>query len=884
MGEALSSALDLHQLLRVIVNMGIELTGATSATLSLIEDNKVSIQVHGSAAEKDDSIICSPSGETAFSSAISSCELTGPNNAVSYLGIPIGVKETLVASLNIYSTDSRRDFSLDKIDLLDSFAKQAGLAIENARNYEKEQKRARDASMLYEAVRAIGQTLDPNDLVRVIIAKLSQIAHVDRCLIFLYDKERNRFFFASASDGVTEKQTNFLRKFFISPEDFDNDMWQVLSYGSPFVFSSNLRISTVLRHFIRVFPTSAKAMLVPLIARENIMGLVYLYDSQLPGKFSQYQIELIKTISMQISIALQKLMLLRQQEEQAHQLRALLNISSVLPTTRSIAKVVRLVADKASTLINVASSTMLLFDENTNELIMYADDKIPLGLANEKLQKRIALEAIESKKSYLSLETMRVTDEELKEALLHHTAHVIAIPLIVKKRIIGVLNLFSTPEQSFRKEQIKILISFADQAALAIKNASHETFVKNKLKELAVLFEAGKEMNSSLDFAMVLDIISSSIIKYLESDAISIMLLDEKNHALGFDRGLTVSRSIGLESKFTKKIFRLHDRFVEDVVIGGRAISKTTVNVPDGKYPDILHDMGLRSFLSVPMDYRGKIIGIINVYRKEPIDYTESEISLLSVLANMAATSIENAKLFEQQSLVAGILQSIVMPQKEFTFKGMDFGYKYIPSGDISGDYFDVIPLSETKFGIVIADVSGKGHSAAIYTVRVKYLLKAYALAGYQPREILSMVNNIIIPETADDKFISLFYVEVDTQRKILKYANAGHENPIFYSLENDEIHTLDAEGVLIGIKYDAVFRQEEIPYGEGDLLVLYTDGITEAYCSSEGFFGVEGVIDIVKRNSSSSAQSLANKIYTSVHRFTKRSFADDFSLIVTKL
>lgn len=873
-GAALSSAMDLNQLLKLIAEMGIRLTGVASATISLIEDGKISIQVHGVNPEQTQ---LSNIQDTYKPLSISPSEH-------SYVGIPITLQGEIIAILNLYSSDGKHEFSADQIDLLDSFAKQAGMAIANARNYEKEQKRSRDASLLYEAVRAVGQTLDYNELLKVILTRLAQIAHVDRCMVFLYDKERKCFNFEVASEGLSSEQANFLSGFSVSLDELDHDMWQILSFGSPFVFSPEISMTGLFSQFTQMFPSQSKAMFAPLISRENILGLVYLYDTQLPGKFTQYQIEQIKTISMQISIALQKLVLMHRQEEQTQQLRALLNISSVLPTTRSLSRVVRLVVERASTLINVSSCAVLLNDETGGELSFYDGNNLPTSIESPEIQKRIAKLAFSGRKSYFSSEVAKLADSELKELLYPYVGHVVSIPMILKKKNVGVLNIFSDADAIFRVDQLRFLKSFSEQAAVAIKNASYDAFVKNKLREVAVFFEAVKAMNSSLDFNMVLKIITTIIMKHLECDGLSIMLLEERNHAFGFDENLKVFCSVGLSSKFKSRLFKLTERYVQDVIISGQAVSRTVTNTPPGKYPDILLETGFKTFLSVPMDYRGNTVGIISVYKRVAYEYSDAEIGLLSVLANMASTAIENAKLYEQQCKVAGILQSIVMPQKEFTFKNVDFGYKYIPSGDISGDYFDVLEISDSKFAVVIADVSGKGHSAAIYTVRVKYLIKAYATAGFQPREVLSMVNNIMFAETAEDKFISIFYAEVDTKRNIVKYANAGHESPVFYNASQDKMQLLNADGLLIGIMNDAMFRQEEVHYEQGDILIMFTDGITEACCAEGEFFGVKGVERIVKENPSAKAQVLANKIYAAVKKHTGRSFHDDFSLIVTRL
>lgn len=890
MGDALSSAMNLNQLLRVIVDMGLKLTGATSATLSLIEHDKVAMQVHAT----------SPKHISLRPTIVMRESLTGIDNMphqhkasletlyrgqtpknLSFLGIPIMVKDSIVAVLSIYSSNAANDFSIEKLDILDSFSKQAGLAIENAKNYDNELKRSREASVLYESARAIGQTLDFKDLINVIMTKLSQLARTDRCIIFNYDRDKNCFHHMAYADGLSEEQKVFLESFVIHIENIPENIWQELTCGNPIILSSKVGLSDEMKIFIKIFPSSGSSMLVPLITREKILGLVYLYDSNIPAVFSHYQIDLIKTISMQISTAIQRAVLTKKQEEQTQQLLALLNISEILPSRRSISKVIRLVSEKASTLMDVSSCALLLLDESIDEMVLHSGDNLPSELADEGLQRKISKYAISSQKAYLYPDFSKIADSEVRVIISKNVGSIVSIPLIAKRKIMGILNLFSETGKSFKKEHLKFLKSFADQAATAIRNASHEIFVKNKLKELAILFEAGKTLNSSLDVNKVMERTLQYLMGILPADAMLIMIFDERNHAYAYEKRLVVSSVIGLDESFIGKAFKVSDPFVSDVFSGKWVRRKSS---EWGSYPKFLQDLKLKTFISVPMEYMGNITGIITLLKHDFYNYSESDASLLSILANMSASAIKNAMLFEQQRTVANILQSIVMPQKEFDFPGVDIGYKYIPSGDISGDYFDVISLDDSRFSIVMADVSGKGHSAAIYTVRVKYLLKAYALAGYQPKDILAMVNNLIIPETEDDKFISLFYIEVDTKNKILKYSSAGHEPPVFYDQSKENIKLLETEGMLIGIEYEAFFCQKELSYKNGDLFVLFTDGITEAADKDGNFFGIGGVENLVKEHNDATAQALANKIFAGVQRHTKRRFYDDFSLITVKL
>lgn len=888
-GTALSSALNLQQLLRVIVDIAIRLIGAESGSLHLIEDRRLSMQVHvgpevreiPSARLKmreslvgwDGSFSQGTSGlQTSSDSEIYYKQAPLSEEVKTYLGVPILVKYELIGVLNIYSQDGS-PFAPEKIELLAAFVKQAALAIDNARNYEKEQKRAREAALLYEGARAIGQTFALDELLRVTVNKLLQIVKVDRCVIFLYDEDGDCFR-ASAYSGISAAQRSRLKEISVSLEDIDEDILQDLTCGRPRVLSGSSDDTSGFTHRLSSVFSYASALLSPLIAREKLLGIVYLDDSQIAHYFSGYQIRLVMTLSVQIAVAIQRARLLAKQEEQTSHLRSLLQISSILPSSLSLTRVAKLIRDKARTIHGVDASALILTDEdeggslelqwiqNMNE---DSDTKeVQIAVAHRVLREKRALSADSRSEDPLSAQLQA-----------SGFGQVFSVPLVAKRRTLGVLNFFSSAGKTFSAGQKRFLRNYANQASIALENARLYAVVSNKVRELATLFEVGKAVNSSIEFNKVMELISSNFMRVMDSDAISIMQLDDR------EEELYIHTSRGLSKELRNRRIPVDSYGINLAIQTGRPVSLTQ---EEKEFPEELKKAGIYSCVIMPMEHRDKVGGTINLYRKTPQKYNAAEISLLYALSNQAAIALENARLYQQQYFVASILQSIVMPQKEYEFPGVEFGYVYIPSQDLSGDYFDVIPLDENRFGVVIADVSGKGHSAAIYTVRVKYLLKSYAAAGYQPSEILYRVNNLIIPETASDKFISLFYMEVDVKNRTIKYSSAGHDSPIFYSPSRKEKRLLETEGLLIGISYDAAFRQEEISFEKGDILTLYTDGVTEAMDVERNVFGMERLTDIIQRNCTLAPQILANRIYTTVQKYTRRHLHDDFSLFVMRL
>lgn len=894
-GEAISSAKDLNAILGSVASLCAEFLGSDSAAISLIENNSVVQRVHAKSNKRLDEISCITRSHSlsGWKNGRTICKTrfepgSDPVNRTKYyLGIPIVSNGETKAVINIYSNTSEIHMTSEKMTFLGSVAKQTGLAIENAMNYEKTQKRAREAAQLYESARAISQSLASDELFDIAMEKLARTAQVNRGALFLYDRERRVFNYARSYGNFTKEEKEALSNFTISSNDIPSKIAKDIACGNPYIFTKDyVPKSLGFRQILRHLAGAGESIVAPLVIRNRIIGAAYLYDTEFNTKFTPFRTDLLKTLAAQTTISLQRIMLAAAQEEQNQQLKALLNLSSLLPSARNVGKTAKIIAEKALALNNVAAAAIIIRDESTGETLLKtarnSSRETVDGFEEQFLQESVCLAAAKNHKAFLHLEAKK-PQNSYRDLPKELPCSIISFPIGARKRYTGSINLFSQNGALFPRNEIKFFKSFAEQATSALKNASHEESLKNKMKELGILFETGKALSSSLDKDMVLNIIAELMMRNTESDAICVMLIEEQNHAYSFEKTLRTAVSIGLSDKYRNRRFGTNERLIKEVICSNESVMKTYRSENDKDFPDSLRDIGIRTILAVPMRHRGKTRGILNVYRKAAKKYTGYECSLLAILADLAAGAIENAGMYESQKAVADIIQSIVMPKKEYKFPGVEVGYKYIPTGDISGDYFDLIPIDRNKFSVVIADVSGKGHSAAIYTVRVKYLLRAYASAGQSPSEVLSNVNSTILPETAWDKFISLMYLVIDTESKTITYASAGHEPGILYSGSKGRSERIAADGLLIGISGGVEFEEKTKSYEKGDIVALYTDGITEATNADGEQFGSERIDEIIRRNSDKNAQSIANAIHAAVHRHTKRKFHDDFSLIIIK-
>jgi len=225
-------------------------------------------------------------------------------------------------------------------------------------------------------------------------------------------------------------------------------------------------------------------------------------------------------------------------------------------------------------------------------------------------------------------------------------------------------------------------------------------------------------------------------------------------------------------------------------------------------------------------------------------------------------------------------IQRHLLPQETPQLAGFQIACAWQPAKSVSGDYFDVFPLGEGRLALCIADVSGKGITAALLMANLQASVKAFAKEATSPAELCSKLNNVLCDTVAPGKFVTLFYGIIDTKQRQLHYENAGHCLPLLVRADGSIVMPASYSGVL-GLFSHWTFRDSELQLESGDCLVLMTDGVLEASKDDEEEFGYQRLIEAVTKSRATGAHGIRNAIMESVSAFCEGHFADDASLIV---
>jgi sigma-B regulation protein RsbU (phosphoserine phosphatase) len=260
-------------------------------------------------------------------------------------------------------------------------------------------------------------------------------------------------------------------------------------------------------------------------------------------------------------------------------------------------------------------------------------------------------------------------------------------------------------------------------------------------------------------------------------------------------------------------------------------------------------------------------------------------------LQEAQAALLEKERL-ERELELARELQQSILPQEFPALPGFSCAARNQPAQQVGGDFYDVISLSKGRVGLVMADVSDKGMAAALYMALTRSLIHAEAKRSSSPRQVLLSVHRLLLEMTQADMFVSAFYGVLDPAQGTLRYARAGHDRPLLFSPTTGECQFLAADGMLLGCLEKVRLEEAGVNLRPGDLLVLYSDGITDANSPAGEFFGVERLRETVcaaegllaSRAAGLRARDLCDRIFEQVERFQGGATQyDDIALLVVK-
>ncbi len=465
----------------------------------------------------------------------------------------------------------------------------------------------------------------------------------------------------------------------------------------------------------------------------------------------------------------------------------------------------------------------------------------------------------------------------------------LAIPLIVKGTNIGVLDVQSREPGYFTEYHERLLAFLAGHLANAIDRSRLYHNLRAQATSLSLLNEAGRELTSILDLQALFHKVAELVKRVVDYHHFSVMLWNDD------DRVLEQSFSKGSESGFREKT-----GFPLGHGISGTAASlRQAIRVPnvhlDPRYVACGHEVDVRSELVVPLVFKDRLIGVIDLESTEYNAFSEQDESILMTFASYIAIAMENARLYErvrrdEQRLAddmetAREIQKGLLPDSAPETPGLDIGFAYEPARQLGGDFYDFLPYPDDRLAIAVGDVAGKAAAAALQGSLAVGILREHAIAHpCGPAEMLAHMNENLDQPRLANRFVAMAMAVYDANDRTMTIGNAGFPRP--HLLRDGKGEELDILGIPLGLMPGSEYQETKIALRGGNIVVFCSDGVHECANREGEEYGSRRLAALLAEHAGDTAASIANRILkaTDLHGGGNGEHADDRTVVVLKI
>ena len=460
----------------------------------------------------------------------------------------------------------------------------------------------------------------------------------------------------------------------------------------------------------------------------------------------------------------------------------------------------------------------------------------------------------------------------------------LAVPMLARGKLVGVIDLQSTRLNAYREQDRSLLQLIASRVAVSVDNARLYRRVDRQNRTLKTLSNLSQEFSSILDLDELLGKIAKTIHALVAFDAFSILLLDAERKVLTHRFSERYDKRVALDNIPLGK-----------GLTGAAAESREIVRVADtavdpryiSSHPDI------RSEIAVPLVVQDRVVGVMDLESERMGFFTEDHSRLLGLLAPQIASSVENARLYEeiaqreqrmeQDMKAARNMQSVLLLREAPEIKGLDIAIRQRAAREITGDVYDIFEHGADYAVFTFGDVSGKGAAAALYGAMVSGLLRTLAHRRRSPAALLRLLNKVLRERIVEAQYVTLMVMVWERAKQRFVMANAGAAPPII--CRKGEILKPRVEGVPAGLLDNRVYEELIVEVERGDLIVLYSDGITDQPSPREEEYGRGHLARALRRLCGKDPKVVADQILADLDEFADGAPRfDDQTLIVLKV
>lgn len=474
-----------------------------------------------------------------------------------------------------------------------------------------------------------------------------------------------------------------------------------------------------------------------------------------------------------------------------------------------------------------------------------------------------------------------------------------AAPIRVSTGLIGTLAAPAPTDGAEPPGAEAVRLLLEPLASIVSEICQRDLELRRRVDELDALQRVSSMLVGAADTDALLSVALRSAIDVMDADAGTVRAIDDAG------RSLVLRAWAGLSDDYVAEAVSVPVEEIPDRDVLNGAVVCIEDLLADTTAPN--HEArrreGLASMIGAGLVFRGKPLGVMRLFSRTPRTYTDSHKNLLRAIAEQSAAAMASARLLEtekehrrvrRQVQLAADVQRRLLPAGTPSIPGVRAAARYIPSFELSGDFYDFLDLNG-HLGVAVGDVVGKGVAAALLMASVRSSLRAFAQDLYHLDEVMSRVNRAMCRDTLDREFATIFYGVIDPETRRLTYCNAGHDPALVVRTapgrapEPRDVVELNTGGMVIGVDPGQVYQRASFDLREGDVLVIHTDGLTDVVDFEGRKFGKQRVrqalLDVLRAEPDADANRIADHLIWEHRRFAGLSpRTDDTTLIVLRV
>ena len=411
--------------------------------------------------------------------------------------------------------------------------------------------------------------------------------------------------------------------------------------------------------------------------------------------------------------------------------------------------------------------------------------------------------------------------------------------------------------------------------------------LRHGMKELSILNEVASAVASTWSLDSIVELIVQKCVKHLKVEQGALWLFERRQEG-------PVLRTVFRKVQTTQRSapYRLGDQIIGWIIRNQQSLVINNLT-SDGRFPLGETEAAVRSLLCVPLRLNGQLIGALGLFNKRGSEgFSNNDERLLVIIAAQSAQVIENARLYEEEHALRAMQQDVrmardiqmrLLPKNPPSIAGYDVAGKSTPAHNVGGDYFDFLSMGEGCVGLCLGDVSGKGISAALLMANVQATMRGQCMRQPSACQSLRYANRQLYQSTDSDKFVTMFYGVLDPASGQLRYSNAGHNPPILIP-DRGEPEFLTAGGPVLGVFPSVSYEEATVRLHRGDLLLIYSDGFSEAMNADKEEFGEQRLLETAAKYRDTPAAELIDRMEEAVKNHCADALpADDMTMMAVR-